>query len=433
MESMSSRTRALVFLLSTPLVLFVVVGGLAGATRVAPVLPQSGFPHLKVFEEVASYITNAYVEEVNVDKVFDGAMRGLTDGLDASSAYLQPEEVQAIDAGTPLPDGQVGIVITKQFYLRVVGVRDGSPAARAGLETGDFIRAIDGAPTRDMSAFTGTRRLAGAPGSTVSLLVFRNNPADPKTIALTREATPAPGVTSRRLPQGVGYVRVTGFDASTAEAVQSAVGTLGDAAKRGLIIDLRGTADGTGPDGIAAARLFVASGTIATLAGRASSDRTVTTAQPGDGALTMPVELLVSNGTANAAEVFAAALADAHRARLVGEPTAGLAAEQKLVRLPEGRGLWLTYREYVRANGAPIEEHPLRPDVPVDTPVLDFDEARPATDAVLDAAMADLDRTPAERQGRGASRAGGPPATPPPDQAPAPRGGTLPPTAPQGR
>jgi carboxyl-terminal processing protease len=180
MERMSSRTRALVFLLSTPLVLFVVVGGLAGATRVAPAVPQSGFPHLKVFEEVVSYIINAYVEDVNVDKVFDGAMRGLTDGLDASSAYLQPDEVEAIDAGTPLPDGQVGLVITKQFYLRVVGVRDGSPAARAGLETGDFIRAIDSTPTRDMSAFTGTRRLAGAPGATVSLLVFRNNPADPK-------------------------------------------------------------------------------------------------------------------------------------------------------------------------------------------------------------------------------------------------------------
>jgi carboxyl-terminal processing protease len=424
---MSSRTRALVFLISTPLVLFVVVGGLAGASRVAPAVPQSGFPHLKVFEEVVSYIINAYVEDVNVDKVFDGAMRGLTDGLDASSAYLQPEDVQAIDAGTPLAAGQVGLVITKQFYLRVVGVRDGSPAARAGLETGDFIRAIDSAPTRDMSAFAGTRRLSGAPGSTVSLLVFRNNPADPKTIALTRETPAGPDVTSRRLPGGEGYVRVTGFDDGTAHAIQAAAGTLGDAAAQGLIIDLRSTASGTGPDGIAAARLFVSNGTIATLAGRTASDRTVTAAGSGDGALTMPVELLVSNGTANAAEIFAAALADGHRARLVGEPTAGIAAEQKLVRLPEGRGLWLTYREYLRADGTPLEEHGLRPDVPVDTPVLDFDEARPTTDAVLAAAVADLKKTPAERQQSGSqSQAGDRTAPPPTDDAPAPRGGALP-------
>jgi carboxyl-terminal processing protease len=213
-------------------------------------------------------------------------------------------------------------------------------------------------------------------------------------------------------------VRVTGFDDGTAHAIQAAAGTLGDAAARGLIIDLRSTASGAGPDGIAAARLFVSNGTIATLAGRAASDRTVTAAGSGDGALTMPVELLVSNGTANAAEIFAAALADGHRARLVGEPTAGIAAEQKLVRLPEGRGLWLTYREYLRADGTPLEEHGLRPDVPVDTPVLDFDEARPATDAVLDAAVADLKKTPAERQNSGRSDATGQTALPPTDEAP---------------
>ena len=111
----------------------------------------------------------------------------------------------------------------------------------------------------------------------------------------------------------------------------------------GAVIDLRGTADGDLETGIAAARLFVKSGTLGIRAGR-KTEKVTTTAAPGDGAITMPVVLLVSNGTANAAEVFAAALSGNDRAELVGEPTAGIAARQRLVRLPENYGLWMTYR-----------------------------------------------------------------------------------------
>ncbi len=130
-----------------------------------------------------------------------------------------------------------------------------------------------------------------------------------------------------------------------------------------VLIDLRSTADGAPEDGIAAARLFVKSGTLATRASRVDPAPTVTSAGPGDGALTMPVVLLVSTGTANAAEVFAAALANNRRARLVGEPTAGIAGVQRLVKLPEGHGLWLTYAQYLQADGTPIHQNGLRPDV----------------------------------------------------------------------
>ena len=81
--------------------------------------------------------------------------------------------MKALETNAALPAGETGLVITRQFYLRIVGVRDGSPAAKAGLQTGDFIRMIDGKPTRDMSAFTGTRLLRGAPGSKVVLTVIR--------------------------------------------------------------------------------------------------------------------------------------------------------------------------------------------------------------------------------------------------------------------
>jgi carboxyl-terminal processing protease len=384
-----------------------IVGGLLGAARPAA---QQGVSHLRVFEDVVQLITHAYVEDVNVDRVFDGAMRGLSDGLDASSAYLTPDEVRAVEGSQAAPSGDVGLVLTRQFYLRVVGVRDGSPAKRAGLAEGDFIRAIDDKPTRDLSAFAGARLLRGVPGSKIKLLVLRNNAAEPHTIELTRESVAGEAVTSRRLSSGETYLRVTSFGAGTAAAIRAQLPIGGPEANTAsaraavdpaapVVIDLRSTADGTAEDGIAAARLFVGSGTLATRSARSQSAPTVISARQGDGALTMPVVLLVSIGTGNAAEIFAAALANNRRARLVGEPTAGIAGVQRLVKLPEGHGLWLTYAQYLQADGTPIHQNGLRPDVPVEVPSVGFDETPPATDAILDRALQDLKtggRTPAD-------------------------------------
>jgi carboxyl-terminal processing protease len=383
---------------STPIAAVLIVGGLLGAARPAA---QQGVSHLRVFEDVVQLITHAYVEDANLDRVFDGAMRGLTDGLDASSAYLTPDETRAIEAKQALPSGDVGLVLTRRFYLSVVGVRDGSPAKRAGLAEDDFIRAIDDKPTRDLSALAGARMLRGAPGSTVKLLVLRNNAAEPHTIELTRENVGGDAVTSRRLPSGETYLRVTSFGPGTPAAIRAQLPIGGPEANTAsarvavdpvapVVIDLRSTADGTAEDGIASARLFVGSGTLATRVGRSQAAPTVISAGPGDGALAMPVVVLVSTGTASAAEIFAAALANNRRARLVGEPTAGIAGVQRLVKLPEGHGLWLTYAQYLQLDGTPIHQNGLRPNVPVEVPSVGFDETPPATDVVLERALQDL-------------------------------------------
>ena len=382
---MTSKTRWLVLLVSTPLVFLVGVGGLLGAQASGR---QRMIPELLTFHEVLQYVLATYVEEVDADRIMDGAMRGLADSLDASSAFLTVPEVRTISANEPPPAGDVGLIVTRQFgYLRVLGVREGSPAARAHLRTGDFIRMIGDTPARDISAFAGARMLRGAPGSKVELIVFRSSAADPHNITLVREPLKTERVTSRRLSGGEGYVRVASFDAETAAELRKQIGSLGAAASSGLVIDLRGTADGSPADGIQAARLFVKSGTIATRSTR-GAEPAVTKAEAGDGALAMPVVLLVSTGTAHAAEVFAAALDDNDRAALVGEPTAGLAAEQKLVRLPQGYGLWMTYARYLRSDGKqPLHEQGLEPDVATDPVIVEFGEAGPATDAALDKAV----------------------------------------------
>lgn len=384
---MSTRTRWLILLISTPLAAFIAIGGLLGATTTTR--QDAGLPHLRVFQDVVQLIISSYVEQPNMDKVLEGAMRGLADSLDPSSAYLTADEVKVVEAKTPPPPAGVGLVVTRQFYLRVVGVRDGSPAARAGLRTGDFIRAVDGKPTRDMSAWTGTHLLGGAPGSKVQLVVIRGNPADQHVIDLVREAPAGDLVTSKRLAGGAGYVRVASFGAGAAAALRRQVDALQKAGAPGVVIDLRRTAEGDLDEGIAAARHFVKSGTLATRAGR-GPDRTVTSAAPGDGAVTLPVVVLVSNGTAGAAELFAAALSGNSRAELVGEPTAGIAGVQRLVKLPEDQGLWMTFARYLTVDGDSIHERGLRPAVGVEEPSVAFGENPPATDDALNKAVARL-------------------------------------------
>ena len=159
---MTFKTRLSVLLICTPILAFVIIGGLMG--RASALGNDETFQHLRVFDDVVSLVMSNYVEEVKVDKVMEGAMRGLADGLDPDSAYLNVAQVREVEGGKPLPEGQVGLELTRQFYLRVIAARDNSPAAKAGIQTADYIRAIDGKPTRDMSVFEGVRLLRGQPG-----------------------------------------------------------------------------------------------------------------------------------------------------------------------------------------------------------------------------------------------------------------------------
>lgn len=381
---MTSKTRLSILLVSTPVLAFIIVGGLMGQERGSG---DRGFRHLRVFEDVVSLVMSNYVEEVEIDRAMEGAMRGLADGLDPDSAYLEPSQVRAVSAGEALPAGDVGLELTRQYYLRVIAARDGSAAARAGLRTGDFVRAIDGRPTRDLSVFDGTRLLRGQPGTSVTLTVIRGNAAEPHDVVLVREKPTAAAVTSRMIGTDVGYIRVATFGNSAPEALRRQSAELVGRGAASLLIDLRRTAEGPLDNGIAAARLFVKSGTLAVRAGREKTDRVEITAKPDDGAIALPVTLLVTHGTTGAAEIFIAALDSNERADVLGERTLGRAGVQKLVPLPESRGLWLTYARYLTPGGNPIHGHGIEPDVRIDEPEVEFGAPESDTDAMLEAAL----------------------------------------------
>lgn len=379
---MTSRTRLFVLAISTPVIAFAVIGGYLGQAMTR----DDTYQHLRVFEDVISLVVHNYVEEVDVADAMKGAMIGLADGLDADSAYLTPALVKTLESNEASGAADVGLELTRQYYLRVISARDGSPAAKAGIRTGDYVRAINGRATRDMSAYEGSRLLHGAPGTKVSLLVIRGNAADPHEIELVRERRAGPEVTSRTADATTGYLRVIDFSKQTPALLQQNIDALAKAGARRYIIDLRGSARGDLDDGVAAARLFVKSGTLAVKQSK-ETPREVIAAQPADGAVSAPVALLTDAGTSGAAEVFAAALDDNDRATLVGGGTTGRAARQRLVKLPDGSGLWLSHIRYLTPDGDQLHEKGLDPDVEVDQPDVEFGSEVPTTDPTLQKAL----------------------------------------------
>jgi carboxyl-terminal processing protease len=152
---------------------------------------------------------------------------------------------------------------------------------------------------------------------------------------------------------------------------------------------VRRTSNGTLDDGLALARLFVSNGTLAIRETKGVPRETIA-AGAGDGTITVPTVVLIDTGTSAAAELFAAALAGNKRAELVGEHTIGRAAAQKLVKLPDGSGLWLSTTRYLTPSGAALHEKGLDPTIPVDQPDIEFGQPAPTSDPVLDKALEQL-------------------------------------------
>jgi carboxyl-terminal processing protease len=378
---MTSRTRLWVLVISTPVIAFALIGGMLGRV----VARDETYQHLRVFQDVVALVVDNYVEEVDVKEAMRGAMRGLAEGLDADSAFLSPDLVKSYESNAPLGAADTGLDLSRQYYLRVVSVRPNSPAAKAGIRTGDYLRAIDNRPTREMTAYEGNRLLHGSENSKVKLLVIRGNAADPHEVTLTRERPVTLDVTSRMADANTGYIRILDFRADAGTRLRQAAEALAKQGATDYVIDVRGASLGDLDNGITAARTFVKSGTLLFKQGKQQKE--TVSAQAGDGAIAARTVLLVNQGTAGAAETFAAALDGTDRAELIGERTQGRAARQRLVKLPDGSGLVLTTQRYMTAKNADIHEKGLLPDVPVEEPEVEFGSEPPAGDRALERAL----------------------------------------------
>lgn len=379
---MTIRTRFAIIFITAPILVFVIVGGLKAGS--AP--RDEAYPQLAVFDDVFGLTTTNYVEPVDPSRLMHGAMDGLAEALDSESAYLTVEDARLASNPAPTAAGDVGLVVTRQYYLRVVSVLSGSPAAAAGIRNGDFVRVINELPTRDMSAWDGARHLRGPVGSTVTLTVLRGNTMEPHVVKLERIAPPPASVTSTMAADGIGLIRVTAFGTDVPAAIGAAASTLRRDGAKALVLDVRDCAGEPLVAGIEAARLFVATGTLGFRETRDTGRETLT-ARTGDGRITEPLAVLVDYGTAGPAELLSAAILGAKRGDLVGTRTAGLAAEQRLYPLPDNSALWMSYAQYLSTAGEPIHERGVVPTVVVEQPEVEFGSAPPQGDTTLERAI----------------------------------------------
>jgi len=382
---MRTRTRLIVLLVTVPLVAFTLVGGWLGGV----VAREDAYRHLRIFEDVVSLISENYVEDADLDEVMDGALAGLAGGLDVDSTFLSAESVARLENGAEAGPAGIGVETVARYYAQIVGVRDGSPADRAGLRPGDYIRAIDDEPTRRLSGVDGVARLRGEPGTTVRLSLLRGNTSEPYDIDLVREVVSGPDVSHRMLAAGIGYVRVAMLADGAAAAIEQAAAALAAEGAEQLVIDIRNCAGGSFDEGIAAARLFVAEGTLLQREETGGVQIEIE-ATAGAGAIDTPVLLLTDFGTAAGAELLAASLTGAGRAESVGQRTAGRVSLQKLIPLPDGSGLWLSWARYLHASGDALHRTGVEPDVAVEVPSVELGEPWPPGDPILDRALEHL-------------------------------------------
>jgi carboxyl-terminal processing protease len=348
--------------------------------------------------EVLERVQREYVDNVEHPALIDDALRGLVGGLDPYSSYLDAEEYADLRVSTAGTYAGIGIeVSTADRALRVVRPFRDSPAAMAGIQSGDMISAIDGEPVgADLDA--AMTRMRGPRGSTVRLGVVRAGQTLPLEFTVERAQVDVHSVTLVPLDGGSIYARITTFSDTTAQDFSAGIARLRrdlGAKPRGLVLDLRNNPGGVLESAVEVADQLLESGVIVTADGRTPAARFSMGATPGDILPGVPVVVLVNGATASAAEILAGALQDHHRAVLLGRRTYGKGLVQTVMPLREGRAIKLTTSRYFTPSGRSIQGRGIDPDQvfdAIDGTPLDLDDARvrqtlPARDAGIRAAL----------------------------------------------
>ena len=360
---MNSRAKFLVVVSSTFLVLLLLLGTVLGKGST----PDSPYRHLGVYTEVLSRIKSEYVEEPDLKSVTLGALNGLLESIDPFASYLNADQYKEYQKHSDANKADVGLILSKRFgYIGVVSVFPGSPAAKAGLGTGDIIETIKGVGTRDMPLAYANLLLRGTAGSTIEITVLRRRP-EPQKMTLTRAVLVAPSVASKMLGNDVGYIRPETLSPAKVKEVAAALKDLESKGAKKLVLDLRQCAEGEPADGIALADLFLEKGLVTYLQGQRVA-RQDFNAEPSKVVWKLPMTVLTNRGTADGAEIAAAALEDNNRARVVGERTYGDASLRRALTMEDGSAIILSVAKYYSPGGKAIQDTGVTPNEVVQEP-----------------------------------------------------------------
>jgi carboxyl-terminal processing protease len=356
--------------------------GMAGgvlADKPAPLGKDLPWQDAHMLAEVLDRVEHDYVNPVDDHQLLQAAIRGMVSSLDPYSAYLDGDEYSGVGIEVSMEDEQV--VVVSPF--------EGSPAAVAGIRTGDVIAAIDGMPVNSTTLADTIGRMRGKEGTSVKIGILRSGNTEPLEFTLKRSRVELHSVKSELPEPGFGYVRIAEFSETTGEDTVRALRALrkrNGAALKGLVLDLRNNPGGVLEAAVSVADAFLDGGVIVSAKGRTAESKFEMKATPGDELNGAPIVVLVNGGSASAAEIVAGALKDHHRGKLMGRTTYGKGSVQTVMPLSGDRAIKLTTSLYYTPSGVSINHRGIAPDIE-----LELDAKAPAVPAPADAPLEQRD------------------------------------------
>ena len=331
--------------------------------------PENKLPldELRTFTGVLDAVKQDYVEPVKDKDLLENAIRGMLSNLDPHSAFLDAEAFQDLQIGTSGEFGGLGIEVGQEDgFLKVIAPIDDTPAQRAGIRAGDLIIRLDDVSVKGMALSDAIQRMRGKPNTAITLTIVREGVRKPLKIKLIREVIQVKSVKSRLLEPGFGYLRITQFQAKTAQNLRQALQEVEQQNKgplRGVVLDLRNNPGGVLNGAVDVADDFLEDGAIVQTKGRGDGSDQSFKATPGDLLKGAPLVVLVNGGSASASEIVAGALQDHHRALILGERTFGKGSVQTILPLGNGTAVKLTTARYYTPNGRSIQAEGIVPDI----------------------------------------------------------------------
>lgn len=341
----------------------------SAASVASPAQTDTGTPDLadiRAFTRVYELVKQAYVDKVDDKTLMRSAIRGMLAGLDPHSDYLDAGELKDLTEDTTGAYAGLGIEVAQlNDQLRIIAPIDDTPAARAGIKSGDVIVSIDGKTVQPDALDAAVKELRGPPGSKITLGIVHEGAHKPISIPLVRERIRIGSVKTRLLEPGYAYIRISQFQEDTASDLDRKLGELQkkDGPLRGAVLDLRSNPGGLLTAAVGVSDAFLNAGTIVTTKGRLEQADLAFNATPGDLLNGASMVVLVDNGTASAAEIMAGALKDDHRALLMGQRTFGKGSVQTILPLNDNEAVKLTTARYYTPDGTSIQAAGITPDI----------------------------------------------------------------------
>ncbi len=354
------------FLVGTVLGLSLAIGHSVYALKDKQDIP---FEDLQSFTEVFSRIKSDYVEAVDDKQLIEDAIRGMLNGLDPHSSYLNTSEFGDLKIGTTGQFGGLGIEVgMENGFVKVISPIDDTPASRAGIQASDLIIKLDNKSVKGMTLNEAVKLMRGKPNTDIVLTVVREGEAKPLIITITREVIRVKSVKNRMLEPGYGYVRISNFQSRTTTDLLKAVSDLQKQDKlEGLVLDLRNNPGGVLNGAVGVSDAFINEGLIVYTEGRIQDSSHRYLATPGDSLNGAPLVILINGGSASASEIVAGAMQDHNRAIIMGTKSFGKGSVQTIQELRNGSAVKLTTARYFTPDGRSIQAKGIVPDIELST------------------------------------------------------------------